>query len=191
MTLAPDGTGPFRDYVKSWILLSAQKELKAGTDLSKTSWLTIKNGTATDLDWKGYVNAVGRMKMTSAFDGTDLGTGENNLFGTETVNSQHFTAFGQKNSTVKATSADAGVVKMMNAMAYVGTSATSSPFWRIRHGTADRDTSLAISALLATKLSNSGKTVDYFLPWAVPHSGDYDLDELFAWIDRVCRAPAP
>ena len=27
--------------------------------------------------------------------------------------------------------------------------------------------------------------VDYHSPWNVPHSGDYDLDELFVWIDRI------
>jgi hypothetical protein len=59
--------------------------------------------------------------------------------------------------------------------------------WRIRDGTADRDTSLAIPIILATKLANSGCKVDFALPWARPHSGDYDLDELFAWMAQVCR----
>ncbi|MFM2342002.1 MAG: hypothetical protein RLZZ592_1655, partial [Pseudomonadota bacterium] len=31
----------------------------------------------------------------------------------------------------------------------------------------------------------NGIDVDLALPWDRPHSGDYDLDELFAWIDRV------
>ncbi|MEC8483429.1 MAG: alpha/beta hydrolase, partial [Pseudomonadota bacterium] len=56
---------------------------------------------------------------------------------------------------------------------------------RIRVGTKDRDTSLAISAILAAKLENTGHDVDYFMPWDVPHSGDYDLDELFAWIKSI------
>jgi len=25
------------------------------------------------------------------------------------------------------------------------------------------------------------------LPWEIPHSGDYDLDELFQWIDGICK----
>ena len=29
--------------------------------------------------------------------------------------------------------------------------------------------------------------VDFDLPWGQGHGGDYDLDELFAWIDRICR----
>ena len=31
-----------------------------------------------------------------------------------------------------------------------------------------------------------GCEVDYHSPWNTPHAGDYDLDELFAWIDGIC-----
>lgn len=24
-------------------------------------------------------------------------------------------------------------------------------------------------------------------PWGIPHAGDYDFDELFAWIDGICK----
>lgn len=58
-------------------------------------------------------------------------------------------------------------------------------YWRIRHGAKDRDTSLAIPIILALKLRQAGKQVDLALPWGVPHSGDYDLDELFAWVDSL------
>ena len=61
--------------------------------------------------------------------------------------------------------------------------------WRIRVGTADRDTSLAIAAILNARLQNAGHQVDFALPWDVPHSGDYDLDELFAWIQRTAQQP--
>ncbi len=30
-----------------------------------------------------------------------------------------------------------------------------------------------------------GKDVDFALPWDRPHGGDYDLDELFDWMERV------
>ena len=58
--------------------------------------------------------------------------------------------------------------------------------WRIRHGAFDRDTSPAIPVILATLLRNGGYDVDFALPWGLPHSGDYDLTELFAWIDELC-----
>ena len=56
-----------------------------------------------------------------------------------------------------------------------------------RHGAKDRDTSLAIPAILALKLQNSGKTVDFAVPWGQGHGGDYDLDELFNWADSVLK----
>ena len=74
----------------------------------------------------------------------------------------------------------------MNPMPFIG-SHTPPQHWRIRVGTADSDTSLAIAAILTAKLQNSGKRVDFALPWDVPHSGDYDLDELFDWIDQAAK----
>ncbi len=59
--------------------------------------------------------------------------------------------------------------------------------WRIRHGSIDADTSIAISVILATKLANNGYSVDYEIPWDVPHSGDYDLEELFNWIGKISK----
>jgi hypothetical protein len=46
---------------------------------------------------------------------------------------------------------------------------------------------LAIPVILATKLQNNGINVDFAMPWGVGHSGDYDLNELFAWINQICR----
>jgi len=59
--------------------------------------------------------------------------------------------------------------------------------WRIRRGAFDRDASIAIPVILATMLKNKGYEVDFSLPWGLPHSGDYDLEELFAWIDKLAK----
>lgn len=84
--------------------------------------------------------------------------------------------------------ADEKIIKMMNPMYYIGDEqADTAQHWRIRHGECDRDTSLAISAILTAKLREAGRRVDYHSPWNVPHAGDYDLDELFAWIDGICK----
>ena len=77
-------------------------------------------------------------------------------------------------------------VEVERFLGYIGAKgSTTTKHWRIRHGAADRDTSIAIPIILTTKLRNAGYTVDFALPWGVPHSGDYDLDELFAWIKSV------
>lgn len=58
---------------------------------------------------------------------------------------------------------------------------------RLRQESRDRDTALAISAILTLSLRAAGCEVDYHSPWDMPHAGDYDLEDLFAWIDRICK----
>ncbi|WP_243786541.1 subtype B tannase [Pseudomonas amygdali] len=187
LTLDAAGNGSFKDYIQSLVIASAQRALDAGQNLSALGWLTVTNGKVTGVDFDSYVRYAGRQKLPPAFDALDLSSGENQLFGTETIDKQHFTAFSQQNSaTADATLADAATVKMMNPLGYIGaTGASTSAHWRIRHGTKDRDTSLAVPVILAATLQNKGYAVDLALPWDRPHSGDYDLDELFAWMERI------
>lgn len=186
LNLDAAGNGSFKTYVASLVQASAQRALDAGTDLSSFTYLTMQGGRVTAVDFDAYVKAAGRQKTPPAFDGLSLENAENELFGTRTVNARHFTAYSQQHTAVTATQADAQTVGLMNPMNYIGTPGTkTAAHWRIRQGTADRDTSLAIPVILGTKLSSSGYDVDLALPWNVPHSGDYDLTELFAWMDRV------
>jgi hypothetical protein len=39
----------------------------------------------------------------------------------------------------------------------------------------------------ATKLQNAGKDVNFLLAWNRPHSGDYALDELFEWMNKITK----
>lgn len=188
LRLDASGDGSFKDHVKAYVIASAQKALADGKDLSSLAWMTIEDGKVTGIDFDRYVRFMTRMKVAAAFDGQDLGTPENDLFGSERVKARHFTRFGQDHSTVPATLAKASTVRMMNAMSYIAAPGTTAArFWRIRHGAIDRDTSLAIPVILATKLINAGHSVDFVLPWGVGHGGDYDLAELFEWAARVCR----
>jgi hypothetical protein len=194
---APDGTllrldtlgsGSFKDHVKSFVIASAQKALGSGKDPSTLPWVTIEKGRVADVDFEAYVRFATRMKVTPAFDALDLSSPENDLFGSERVKARHFTRFGHDHTTVPAALAEPQVVKMMNAMSYIGAPGTTTArFWRIRHGSVDRDTSLAIPVILATRLVDAGRTVDFAVPWGVGHGGDYDLAELFEWVGRVCR----
>ena len=67
------------------------------------------------------------------------------------------------------------------------TNKNAAKFYRIRHGSADRDTALAVPLILALGLQNAGKSVDFAVPWGQGHGGDYDLDELFTWIDGIVK----
>ena len=63
--------------------------------------------------------------------------------------------------------------------------------YRIRVGACDADTAFIVSMLLAVKLSNAGKSVDYALVWDKPHcEADYP-GEACDWIEHICSREAP
>lgn len=201
LTLDEQGAGSFKDHVKNWLITSANRELRThenerlrkrwltdGSEIDQQNYLTVVDDQVVDLDWDDFVTKLTRMKATPAFDAVDLHNPENEEFGDELVESRHFTDFSMAHSTVPgAELADKRLIKLLNPTAYICEgSATIAKHWRIRHGSFDRDTSLAIPVILATLLENRGYDVDFALPWGLHHSGDYDLAELFAWIDELC-----
>lgn len=188
LQLDEQGNGSFKTLVKSYVMASAQKALDGGTDLSSYEWITLSGSQVSDIDYDAYLSYLGRMKSPPAFDALDLSTGENQLFGNDAIDCRHFTDFSYNNSEVGGPKADNSVVKLMNPMYFIGVNGvTVSSNWRIRHGTKDSDTSLGISVLLATLLKNNGYNVDFELSWNQPHGGDYNLDDMFFWIEEACK----
>jgi hypothetical protein len=192
LRLNADGEGTFKDYVQAWVIDSAQTALDKGTDLSGFAWITIVDGVVTDIDWDEYLLYMRRMKPAPAFDSIwPMPSWENSVFGTATISDQHFTQYSfdaayRFSGGWIAPLADWGMVKMMNPMYYIGASGTtSSHYWRIRHGALDADTSFPIPVILATKLMNTGHDVDFAIPWGQGHGGNYDLPELFDWIQAI------
>lgn len=192
LTLALNGQGGLRDYIAALLQSSAQQALARGQDLSDVTWLGVQAGKVQQVDLGAYARAVGRMKAQPAFDGFSLETGENQLFGDARVDKRHFTEFSLRHTTVAgAALAEANTVKAMDAMQQLlDARAQVARHWRIRHGTQDRDTSLAVPTLLAAAARQRGAVVDLALPWGRPHSGDYDLEDLFAWAESAVREAA-
>lgn len=188
LTLDKNGEGTFKEYIKKLYMKSAQTALDSGTDLSGMDWLTIYNGVVTDMDLGKYAVYATRLKAAPAFDSLDLSAGENSEFGSATINARHFTPWGKKYNTAgKAYQADSKLIHLLNPLYFIGKrDVTTAPHWRIRHGSKDRDTSLVVPAILALCLQQTGHDVDFAVPWGRGHAGDYDLDELFAWIDTIC-----
>ena len=60
-------------------------------------------------------------------------------------------------------------------------------YWYIRHGACDRDTAFPVPINFATLLKNKGYQVNFALPWNRPHTGDYNLDDLFSWIHSITQ----
>ena len=193
LKLDKNGNGTFKNYVKEFIVAAANKAQAKGTDLSKHTYLVRDNktGTVKDINWEAYNHFVSRSKAPGAFDSRSNDSGENNLFGTSTTDNNHFTitaALHDTTSNPEVYVQNAKIVTMMNPMNYLGSpAATNAQFYRIRYGTADSNTSIAIPLIVGTRAQNLGYKVDMATPFGVDHSGDYDLDELFNWMDNIVK----
>lgn len=200
LSLDEDGEGSFKEFVKAKVLASAKKEyedhqiekrlakrMTAGSQIDLQDYLVIENGEVKDLDWDAYIRKITRMKSAPAFDALDLRSPENEEFGDENCDGRHFTKTSMEYSEVEdAQMAEQKIIDLMNPVWFIREENPGvCSHWRIRHGAFDRDTSLAIPVILQTLLKNKGFDVDFFFPWGLPHSGDYDTEELFSWIDSI------
>ena len=193
LKLDKKGNGTFKQYVKSFIIDAANKAKSNGTDLSRYSFLILdKNtGMVKDIDWDAYNSFTSRSKEPGAFDSRANDSGENSLFGTSTSDTNHFTITAALHDTTPNNDVyveNAKIVTMMNPMNYLGSpSATNAKYYRIRYGTADSNTSVAIPLIVGTRAQNLGYSVDMTTPFGVDHAGDYDLQDLFNWMDSIVK----
>ncbi|MDO4163272.1 MAG: alpha/beta hydrolase [Bacteroides sp.] len=153
-----------------------------------------------DIDMPTYLNYVATtaaLKLPPAFDTQGVLPGntdsaENRAFGNAEGSSVNFTAYAiSKATNGKTQKVDEALrtrIYLINPMNFIADAgSTKAQHWYIRHGARDRDTSFCVPINLATKLMNCGYDVDFRLPWNRPHSGDYNLDDLFEWIGSVTR----
>ena len=188
MQVWTDGSGSFTEYIKAIYRASAQSAVDGKMPLDGADWFTVKDGKVTDIDLAKYAVWATRLKAAPAFDRFDRSSGENDVFGTEDNTPRHFTDFSRQYDTMHGDLAPDTDIRRMNPMNYIGTAGVrTAPHFRIRHGAKDRDTSVAVPAILALRLQNAGVAVDFSAPWGQGHGGDYDLKELFDWIDRICK----
>jgi hypothetical protein len=161
-----------------------------------------------------FVTQTAALKAVPAFDhtantGNEGVDGENSLFGTGAQAYANFSAFGWDHNEVAGDGSgadDTGMdwatytagdgtsllaqTRLINPLTYLGTDAKAAPYWYIRHGMIDRDTSFAVELTLATAARADGdvQSVDFALPWMTPHSGDYDVQTAYGWLAGVLAA---
>lgn len=115
-------------------------------------------------------------------------SGENDEFGNSSNNPANFTSYSAAKNNTTVTVKVKEEEYLLNPMPQIGQSGvTVAPHWYIRHGSIDRDTAFPVALNLATKLENAGKDVNFLLAWNRPHSGDYALNELFDWLDKLVK----
>ncbi len=175
----------------------------------QTNWITFSEDgkTIVDIDLEGcaYYVALGEvLKNAPAFtnQGTiEAGRNENNLFG------QDEEAYGFLTEMVynlQPENADLRVkygdwksyweingelltkqAKMLDSISYlVSDDGDSAPYWYVRHGSKDRDTSFANQTLLYYAMINDQtiETVDFEFAWNRKHEGSYDITEAEAFM---------
>jgi hypothetical protein len=194
LMLDDEGEGSFKTWIENQILESAKEEREngrwknvcpqdqvPGSDVNDQAWLK-----EDKMDWDGCQKAITRMKSVPAFDKLDGSSPENEEFGNKASDRMHFTDFSAKHALDGKGKADEKIIQMMNPLTYIGKEGTAK-HWRIRHGAWDRDTSLAIPAILNLALQKAGIQPDFAYAWGMPHAGDYDSKELFDWIDNLSK----
>ena len=147
----------------------------------------------TDVDMKKYyIVSTQPLKSVPAFDSYNVdgaaASGENGEFGDAQGSNVNFTEWAAAKAGTAITDDIRQNAYLLNPMNFIGTDkAKVAPHWYIRHGARDRDTAFPIPVNLALKLQNSGKDVNFKLPWNRPHSGDYALQELFTWLNSIVK----
>jgi len=171
------------------------------------------------IDFTKYLQFVAtgtQLKSVVAFDGYGVtgniipGMGESSLFGAPDLLFSNFTAWCWNNNNVtedsvgkdntgldwtaylstSAGQALAKQIKLINPEAYLNSGASVAPYWYIRHGSVDRDTSFAMQTMLYYAVKNNAtvKDLNFNYPWLTPHSGNYDVNEAFTWIKAKVAA---
>jgi len=199
----PPGSTATTKYIpNNWLTLSSDGTKVASLDY--TNFLK-------------FVATLSQLKTVVAFDacgvtGNTSVSGESNLYGASTVSYSNFMEWAWNNNQIvgdysglndtgytwvqyMATSAGATLakqVKMTSPIPYLATAkaSTPAPYWYVRHGMVDRDTSFAIQTLLyyAIKNNSSVKDLDFRFPYLTGHGGDYDASEAFTWISEKLAA---
>lgn len=134
----------------------------------------------------GFPSAGDAEKIVT--DGTSAGGAMSALMGATGNNPANFTSYSAAKNNTTVTVKVNEEEYLLNPMPQIGQSGvTVAPHWYIRHGSIDRDTAFPVALNLATKLENAGKDVNFLLAWNRPHSGDYALNELFDWLDKLVK----
>ncbi|MDR1263369.1 MAG: hypothetical protein LBK46_07750 [Oscillospiraceae bacterium] len=196
-----DGSALTADTMEStiirWLEKGLDTALATGVLVDSAVWadrgVTIADGKAVIADfeaYKAYVASQTALKDSPAFDNPD---GEQSLFGAPTEIASAFSLAGFGESDAWAAAQSGGVsdqLRLINPLEYIGTEVDAAPYWYVRHGGRDRDTSFNISISLYYKLMSdaSVQDVNYALVYDTPHMGDYDVPEAFAWIDGILAA---
>jgi hypothetical protein len=80
-------------------------------------------------------------------------------------------------------------MKMVNPIPYLidDNDGDSAPYWYVRRGIRDRDTSFAVEALLYYAMINDSSisNKNFEFAWLQGHGSNYDVQEAYEWVDEI------
>ena len=194
---APDGSGPlsaatYPDYLlRAHLIPAATAHLAALTPNARAAYLKAHPQIGWDgearFDWAGFVAHIGTRKKTlPAFDGFDLETGENNLFGQGTEQARPFTAFAAAHKGRELAADIPQKLQLMNPMGFLQAKhAGRARHWWLRTGAADTDTSLTILSNLAASAAVLGDAVNLRYYWDAGHGANEDAEAFIDWMKTL------
>ncbi len=187
-------------------------------DLGDADWLIFNEDGTYTYDYDKHTLWVAQqtaLKISPAFSNVGTGYGEfmneDNLFGApEDV----YSPFNEYSWSIDATENavgqdDTGLtwdeymatedgerlalqIKMTNPIPYLldAEDGDSAPYWYVRYGMADRDSSFAVEAVLnaAMQADQSIKAQSFEFTWLEGHGGNYDVPEAYAWLKMAIEA---
>ena len=188
----------------------------AANKYGESDWLKLNDDGSYEYDYDKHLYYVARntaLKISCAFSNVGTGYGEmmneDNLFGGRTQEYSPFEFLSWELDSVAGNGVgkdDTGLswedylkteagaelskqIRMTSAVDYLVDldDGDTAPYWYVRHGMADRDTSFAVEASLYYAMLKDGtiKDINFGFAWLKPHSGNYDIQEVFAWLNTI------
>ena len=195
--------------------IDQMKKDMEGDGSVKTTWLTLNEDKTFEYSYQNhllYVAKTTELKAAPAFSNLGLeleARNEDSLFGTKENAYCAFVSYSWNNDKVKGNGCgkdDMGLtwdefmqtdegkavalqIKMASPIEYLlsDSDGDSAPYWYVRHGMIDRDISFTSQTILYYAMLNDSsiKEINFSFDWLRPHSGQYDIQEAFAWVDSI------
>ena len=195
--------------------IDQMKKDMEGDGSVKTTWLTLNEDKTYEYSYQNhllYVAKTTELKAAPAFSNLGLeleARNEDSLFGTKENAYCAFVSYSWNNDKVKGNGCgkdDTGLtwdefmqtdegkavalqIKMASPIEYLlsDSDGDSAPYWYVRHGMIDRDISFTSQTILYYAMLNDSsiKEINFSFDWLRPHSGQYDIQEAFAWVDSI------
>ncbi|MTI58642.1 MAG: Tat pathway signal protein [Firmicutes bacterium] len=190
-------TDNYDEYIlKYYLIPSANKYLQSLTDeqrnqyLAKRKWIKWDAASGAKFTWEDYVNYLGRKEHIPVFDSFDMMAPETSLFGNESTPNRHFTNFSLQYTTGDdQAQIDKDIQKILDLMNPIyfllHNNSDTAKYWWIRHGTAERGTSMTNVVNLVTLLENQEKEVNTWFYWDGGHMADLDTPDFIKWINKI------